>query len=104
MTVKDYVNCIGIIDGDRIVARHVRSRYAGDQVVDPLHYLLTLNRQPAVLDHSNVYCDWNLPLASDVLRSQLERRHSSPGSVRQRVGVLPLLRAHPVASVARTIE
>ncbi|MFH1920675.1 MAG: hypothetical protein ABIP48_12400 [Planctomycetota bacterium] len=55
-------------------ASHRRSHESGDQVLDPLHYLATLGRRPAALDHSNVYRRWKLPAAFEQLRERLERR------------------------------
>jgi transposase len=104
VTVKGYVDRIEVVHHDQVVATHVRSYEAGDQVLDPLHYLVTLSRRPAALDHSNVYRDWKLPAVFGELRSRLEDRHGSRVGVRQYVRVLELLREHPVPRVAGAIE
>jgi len=104
VTVKGYVDRIDIVHEFQIVATHVRSYESGDQVLDPLHYLVTLNRRPAALDHSNVYRDWKLPAAFGELRTRLEDRHGSRVGVRQYVRVLELLRQHPIPPVAQAIE
>ena len=55
VTVKAYVDRVEIVHQNAVVATHVRSYSKGEQVLDPLHYLMTLDRRPAALDHSNVY-------------------------------------------------
>jgi len=104
VTVKGYVDRVEIVQSDQVVATHERSYEAGDQVLDPLHYLATLSRRPAALDHSNVYRDWKLPAAFGELRTRLEDRHGSRLGVRQYVRVLELLRQHPIGPVAQAIE
>ena len=104
VTVKGYVDRIDIVHEFQVVATHERSYESGDQVLDPLHYLVTLSRRPAALDHSNVYRDWKLPAAFGELRTRLEDRHGSRLGVRQYVRVLELLRQHPIPPVAQAIE
>jgi len=104
VTVKGYVDRVDIVHDNQVVATHGRSYEAGDQVLDPLHYLVTLSRCPAALDHSNVYRDWKLPAVFGELRSRLEDRHGSRAGVRQYVRVLELLRQHPIPPVAQAIE
>ncbi|OHB79728.1 MAG: hypothetical protein A2V98_07135 [Planctomycetes bacterium RBG_16_64_12] len=53
--MKSYIDRVDVVHGDRVIASHRRSYQSGDQVLDPLHYLATLGRRPAALDHSNVY-------------------------------------------------
>ena len=104
VTVKAYVDRVEIVHRNSVVATHVRSYSKGDQVLDPLHYLTTLARRPAALDHSNVYRDWTLPPAFLQLRTHLEDRHGARAGVRQYVRVLQLLASHPLARVQSAIE
>jgi transposase len=104
VTIKGYVDRVEIVHDHQVVATHVRSYVAGDQMLDPLHYLAALSRRPAALDHSNVYRNWKLPAAFDELRTRLEDRHGGRVGVRQFVRVLELLRQHPVPRVAQAIE
>jgi transposase len=104
VTVKGYVDRVDIVLDDQVVATHVRSYQSGDQVLDPLHYLVTLSRRPAALDHSNVYRDWKLPPTFGVLRTRLEDRHGARRGIRQYVRVLQLLSEHSVPRVAQAIE
>ena len=104
VTVKGYIDRVEIADGDQIVATHVRSYESGEDVLDPLHYLVTLSRRPAALDHSNVYRNWKLPAVFGELRSRLEQRHGPRSGVRQFVRILQLLSEHAVPCVAQAIE
>ena len=104
VTVKGYVDRVDIVHDTQVVATHDRSYQSGDQVLDPLHYLVTLSRRPAALDHSNVYRNWKLPPTFGELRTRLEDRHGPRCGVRQYVRVLQLLREHTVPCVARAIE
>ena len=63
VTVKAYVDQVAVVAAGQIVARHARSYERGAMVLDPLHYLTTLSRKPACLDHAPVYRDWMLPPA-----------------------------------------
>ncbi len=104
VTVKGYVDRVEIVHQHAVVATHVRSYSKGDQVLDPLHYLSTLERRPAALDHSNVYRNWTLPAVFLLLRERLEERHGARAGVRQYVRVLQLLASHPMARVQSAIE
>ena len=104
VTVKGYVDRVEIVFKETIVATHKRSYDNGDQVLDPLHYLNTLQRRPAALDHSNVYRTWKLPAIFDELRERLESRHGARSGVRQYVKVLQLLATHPKQRVQQAIE
>lgn len=104
VTVKGYVDRVAVVAGDQIVARHVRSYEPGQQILDPLHYLITLGRRPAALDHANVYRHWRLPAAFDALRQRLEARHGPAAGARQYVRVLQLLAEHPVQRIQAALQ
>jgi hypothetical protein len=72
-------------------------------VLDPVHYLATLGRRPAALDHAPVYQDWKLPAAFTELRAVLEQRQGALAGTRQFIRVLELLRIHPQTRVERAI-
>jgi hypothetical protein len=72
-------------------------------VLDPLHYLVTLGRKPAALDHANVYRDWQLPPAFGELRRALEHQHGPRAGARHYICVLQLLAEHPVERVHEAI-
>ncbi len=103
-TIKAYVDRIEIVSGGSVVARHERSYERDQQILDPLHYLATLGRRPAALDHSRVYRDWHLPAEFTDLRQAMEQRHGPSAGARQYIRVLQLLAQHPVERVQRAIR
>ena len=103
VTVKAYVDRVEIIANHQIIARHERCYDRGRQVLDPLHYLVTLGRRPGALDHSGVYRNWQLPAAFTELRTALEQRHGPHAGSRQYVRVLQLLAEHPRARIQQAI-
>ena len=104
VTVKGYINHIVVVADGKIVARHDRCYGRQEQILDPIHYLVTLGRRPATLDHSNVYRHWQLPSAFTQLRKRLEQCHGPLAGARQYVRVLQLLAEHPVQRVQQAIE
>jgi hypothetical protein len=98
VTVKAYVEHIEVAVEDQVIARHVRSYEQGVQVLDPLHYLVTL-RKPAALDHANAYKQWQLPALFSELRRALEKQHGARAGARKYIRVLQLLAEHPVERV-----
>ena len=104
VTVKGYVDRVEVVDGDAVVARHSRSYGRHEQILDPLHYLVTLGRRPAALDHAPVLRDWQLPESFTLLRQTLEQRHGRHGRGRQYIRVLQLLAEHPLTRVQQAVE
>src|SRR5262245_8478838 len=103
VTVKGYVDHVAVVAEGQVVARHGRSYARGQRVLDPLHYLVTLERKPAALDHAPVYRDWQLPEAFGQLRRSLERQLGVRTGTRHFIRVLQLLARHPLDRVARAI-
>jgi transposase len=103
VTVKGYVGHVEVVADGQVVARHVRSYGKGERVLDPLHYLVTLERRPAALDHAPVYRDWQLPPAFAELRRALEQRLGPRAGARHYIRVLQLLARHPLARVEQAI-
>jgi transposase len=104
VTVKAYVEHLTVVAGGQVVARHPRSYAKGEQILNPLHYLVMLERRPAALDHANVYRHWQLPAVFGELRADLERQHGPAAGARQYIRVLQLLAEHPLERVQRAIE
>jgi hypothetical protein len=96
VTVKGYTDRVEVVHGGCVVARHARSYGHNEQVLDPLHYLATLQRRPAALDHAPVLRDWQLPESFARLRQALAARHGGPAGARHYVRVLQLLAEHPL--------
>ena len=104
VTVKGYVDRIEVVAEGQVVARHERSYTEGEQILDPRHYLATLSRKPACLDHSPVFRDWKLPAIFAQLRCQLEERHGALAGSRQFTRVLERLASDPAERIAEAIQ
>lgn len=104
VTMKAYVNRVEIVYQNAVVATHERSSETGDQVLDPLHYLTTLERRPAALDHSSVYRNWKLPAVFLQLRERLKEWHGPRVGARAFFRVLQLLASHPLPRVQSALE
>ena len=104
VTLKAYVDRIVITASDgRVLAEHRRSYGRHEQVLDPLHYLATAEKRPAVLRHSSVYRDWQLPAAFHELQERYLQREGQVAGDRLRLRVLRLLGEHPAERVALAI-
>ena len=104
VTVKAYIDRIEVVADGQVVARHDRCYGRHEQVLDPLHYLVTLGRRPAALDHSNLYRNWQLPESFTSLRAALEQRHGPHAGSRQYIRVLQLLAEHSLTRVRQAVE
>jgi transposase len=104
VAVKGYIDRVEVVDGATVVARHQRSYGRNEQILEPLHYLATLGRRPAALDHAPVMREWRLPESFTQLRQRLEQRHGATAGARQYVRVLQLLAEHPLSRVQQAVE
>lgn len=104
VTLKAYAERIEVVYQEKVIAIHRRCYQQHAQVLDPLHYLITLSRKPATLDHSEVYRDWQLPACFARLRQLLEEKQGPLAGARHYVRVLQLLAEHPAERVAGAIE
>jgi transposase len=104
VTIKGYVDRIEIVAAGQVVAAHARSYGKRERILDPLHYLATLERRPAAVDHAPVYRDWKLPEAFAAYRRELERRHGPTTGMRHFVRILQLLGQHPATRIEAAIE
>jgi transposase len=84
------------------IAHHRRSYGKADFVVDPLHYLALLEKNPRALDQAAPLQDWDLPPAFEQLRRLLERRMDKRGR-REYIQVLRLLETFSIAQVEQAI-
>jgi transposase len=103
VTVKGYVDHVVIVSRGQTIARHERSHQRHTMVLDPLHYLATLDRKPAALDHAPVFRDWELPTCFAVFRAALEKEHGATAGGRRYARTLQLLVEHPLARVQEAI-
>ena len=72
-------------------------------VLDPLHYLATLDRKPGARTMP-VFRDWELPACFAAFRFALEQEHGTTAGGRRFARVLQLLAEHPLARVREAIE
>jgi transposase len=104
VTVKGFVDRVAIVAQGRVVATHARSPEKQAMILDPLHYLATLDRKPGALDHAPVFRAWRLPACFTDFRARLERRYGLGAGARQYARVLQLLAEHPVTRLRTAIE
>jgi hypothetical protein len=103
VSVKGYVDRFAVAADGQVVAVHRRCKERQAMILDPLHYLATLGRKPATLDHAPVFRDWKLPACFGLLRSELERIHGPTGGSRRIVKLQQLLGQHPLDRVAKAV-
>jgi hypothetical protein len=103
VTVKGYVDRVEVVDSGRIVARHTRCYDRNEQILEPLHYLSTLDRKPAALDHAPVLRNWQLPEAFAQLRLAMEKQHGPTNGRRHYIRVLQLLADRSVEVVEQAV-
>jgi len=101
--VKAYIDRVQFTANGAVIASHERCYERREQILDPLHYLVTLDRRPAALDHAPVYRNWQLPPVFTDLRES-EQQDGPHAGARQYIRVLQLLAEHPVQRVQRAIE
>jgi transposase len=104
VTVKGFVDRVAIVAQGQVVATHGRSLEKSKMILDPLHFLATLDRKPGSLDHAPVFRDWTLPSCFADFRVRLERQHGSSAGARQYARVLQLLTEHPLTRLSKAIE
>jgi hypothetical protein len=103
VSVKGYVDRVEVVGDGARVATHARSYASGQKILDPLHFLGSLERKPAALDHAPVYRDWRLPEGFAELRRALEDRLGVHAGTRHYIRVLQLLALHSIGRVATVI-
>jgi transposase len=104
VTVKGFVDRVAIVSQGQVVATHGRSLEKSKMILNPLHFLATLDRKPGSLDHAPVFRDWVLPACFADFRARLERQHGPSAGARQYARVLQLLTEHPLARLSTAIE
>jgi transposase len=104
VTVKGYVDRVVIVSAGRTIATHRRAPKGSKPVLDPIHYLATLEHKPGALDHTPVYRDWKLPACFASFRAALEALHGAEPGTRRFIQVLQLLSEHPADRVQRAVE
>ncbi len=104
VTVKAYLDQVVLVHKGQVVARHPRCRQAGDQVLEPMHFLAVLTRKPAYLDHTRLFKELELPAAFCELRQRLSQELGQRLGTRHYIRVLQLLGRYSAQEVAKAIE
>ena len=103
VSVKGYVDRVEVVGEGATIATHLRCYQRGQKILDPLHFLVVLERKPGALDHAPVYRDWQLPSVFHTLRRSLEEQHGSCLGTRHYIRVLQLLTNYPIEHVENAI-
>ena len=104
VTVKAYLERVVLVHKGKVVATHRRSRTAGEQVLDPTHFLAALQRKPAYLDHTKLFKELALPAAFGLLRQRLEKELGTRTGTRHYIRVMQLLGRYTAQRIAAAIE
>lgn len=104
VTLKTYLDQMVIVHKGQVVARHRRSRTAGEQVLEPAHFLAALERKPAYLDKTKLFKELKLPAAFGELRNRFNKELGERAGTRHYIRVLQLLGRHRAEQVASAIE
>jgi hypothetical protein len=104
VTVKAYIDQIVLVHKGQMVARHRRNRTAGEQVLEPMHFLAVIERKPAYLDHTRLFKELKLPAAFGQLRQRLEKELGPRTGTHHYIRVLQLLGRHSADKVAAAID
>jgi transposase len=72
LLVKVTASEIVVVHGEEVIARLRRQFDAGEQVLDPLHYVDLLTTKPHALDYGIPFQGWRLPAVFGEIRQKLE--------------------------------
>ncbi len=103
VSVKGYVDRVTVVGDGAVIATHTRSYGSGQKILDPLHFLGSLERKPATLNHAPVYRDWQLPTVFTQLRATLTDRLGSCVGTRHYIRVLQLLANYSIDHIQAII-
>ena len=103
VSIKGYVDRIDVIGEGNRIATHPRSDQGVQKLLDPLHFLGTLEHKPAALDYAPVYRDWSRPPVFAQLRRGLDDRLGTRVATTHYIRVLQLLASHSIEQVAAVI-
>lgn len=94
VTLKAYPQQVVLVHEGQVVARHRRSRQAGEHVLEAQHFLKVLGRKPAYLEKTRLFKELKLPEAFAQLRRQLEGQWGQREGKRQYIQTLQLLETY----------
>lgn len=103
VTLKAYPAQVVLVHADQVIARHARSRRTGEHVLDPRHFLKTLELKPAYLEKTRLFKELRLPPVFADLHQHLIQRWGEREGKRQYLQVLQLLASHSPEDLAQAI-
>jgi transposase len=104
VTLKAYQEQVVLIHNGQVVARHPRSRRAGEHVLSPEHFLQTLERKPAYLEKTRLFAQMKLPEAFGQLRRILQMQWGEREGKRQYIQTLQLLSRYDQQRLTAAVE
>jgi hypothetical protein len=104
VTLKAYLDQVVLVREGQVIAKHRRSRQAGQHVLDPLHFLQTLERKPAYLEKTRLFSELKLPAAFAELRRHLEGQWGQREGKRQYIQTLQLLGTYGQEQLTLAVE
>lgn len=103
VTIKAYVDRVAIVHHSQVISEHRRGYGRHESFIDPLHFVASLQRKPAWLDHAPALRDWKLPASFTQLRTAFKKLLGPRTGERHYIRVLQLLMRHPTARIDRAI-
>ncbi len=104
VTLKAYLDQVVLVSEGQVIAKHRRSRQGGQHVLDPLHFLQTLERKPAYLEKTRLFAELKLPSPFTELRRQLEGQWGDREGKRQYIQTLQLLGTYGQEQLTLAVE
>jgi transposase len=104
VTLKAYLDQVVLVREGQVIAKHRRSRQGGQHVLDPLHFLQTLERKPAYLEKTRLFAELKLPAPFTELRRQLEGQWGEREGKRQYIQTLQLLGTYGQEQLTLAVE
>jgi hypothetical protein len=106
LVLKAYPFHIEILSNQRVLARHERCFGHKQDVFDPLHYLLLLERSPGALEYAKPLRQWrqDWPESYHCLLRRLREQWPDGRGVKEFVQVLRLHQQYPAQEIEQAVE
>ncbi len=103
LTLVGDIETVRVMQGDQVIAEHLRD-WGREQVhFDPVHYLALLERRPGAFDVARPLEQWDLPPCFGILRRKLEADWGSKGTG-QFIQVLRLLERASLGQLKQAVH
>jgi transposase len=106
LVLRAYPFRVEIVQGDKVIAEHLRCFGRQQDVLNPLHYLALLEQRPGALDHAKPIRQWRKEWPADYERllEELRQRWPDGRGVREFITILRLHEKHPAPLVTQAIR